>query len=91
MTAVDAGRRSLGIHREDDKRYASTLCPLPTYSERLNEDSSLKNTSKGQAAKKMKLFAVKANFNKLLDVARETYRENQADITAREQVLSRRG
>ncbi|CAD6586978.1 MAG: MutS protein msh4, partial [Tremellales sp. Tagirdzhanova-0007] len=50
----------------------------------LNDDFSLKRSSKGQIAKTARLYAVKADCNRLLDVARETYKENIEDILALE-------
>ncbi|KAI9510622.1 muts domain V-domain-containing protein [Russula earlei] len=49
-------------------------------SESLNEDASLQKT--GIGAINARVYAVKANFNPLLDVARETYKENVGDIHA---------
>ncbi|KAI0005291.1 muts domain V-domain-containing protein [Russula compacta] len=47
-------------------------------SESLNEDASLLKT--GIGAINARVYAVKANCNPLLDVARETYKENVGDI-----------
>lgn len=50
--------------------------------ERINDEASL-GTGKGtkrQMSKNSKLYAVKSNFNQLLDVARATHAENVADI-----------
>ncbi|KAH9982044.1 muts domain V-domain-containing protein [Lactifluus volemus] len=49
-------------------------------SESLNEDASLQKT--GLAAINARVYAVKANCNPLLDVARETFKENVGDIQA---------
>ncbi|KAI9437019.1 muts domain V-domain-containing protein [Lactarius indigo] len=49
-------------------------------SESLNEGASLQKT--GIAAVNARVYAVKANCNPLLDVARETYKENVGDIHA---------
>ncbi|KAI9452181.1 muts domain V-domain-containing protein [Lactarius psammicola] len=49
-------------------------------SESLNEGASLQKT--GIAAVNARVYAVKANRNPLLDVARETYKENVGDIHA---------
>ncbi|KAI0271729.1 muts domain V-domain-containing protein [Gloeopeniophorella convolvens] len=46
----------------------------------LNEDASLQKT--GLGAVNARVYAVKANCNPLLDVARETYKENVGDIHA---------
>ncbi|KAF9261928.1 hypothetical protein L218DRAFT_980745 [Marasmius fiardii PR-910] len=52
----------------------------------LNEDS---NPAKcGIAATNAKVYAVKANYNRLLDVARETYKENVGDIYTYNNTLS---
>ncbi|KAF8266638.1 muts domain V-domain-containing protein [Lactarius quietus] len=48
--------------------------------ERLNEGASPQKT--GIAAVNARVYAVKANFNPLLDVARGTYKENVGDIHA---------
>lgn len=40
--------------------------------------------SKRQTAKNTKLYAIKSNYNQLLDLARSTYQENVADIMERE-------
>jgi len=42
----------------------------------------------GLAAVNARVYAVKANLNRLLDVARETYKENIADIYQLNRVLS---
>ncbi|RSH83103.1 MutS protein msh4 [Apiotrichum porosum] len=50
--------------------------------QRINDEASL-GTGKGtkrQMSKNSKLYAVKSNFNQLLDVARATHAENVADI-----------
>ncbi|KAF5361637.1 hypothetical protein D9758_007277 [Tetrapyrgos nigripes] len=44
----------------------------------LNEDTS--TVKHGIAAVNARVYAVKANYNRLLDVARETYKENVGDI-----------
>ncbi|KAJ4485332.1 muts domain V-domain-containing protein [Lentinula aciculospora] len=44
----------------------------------LNEDTA--PTKHGIAAVNARVYAVKANYNRLLDVARETYKENVGDI-----------
>ncbi|KAF9074002.1 muts domain V-domain-containing protein [Rhodocollybia butyracea] len=44
----------------------------------LNEDTA--PTKHGIAAVNSRVYAVKANYNRLLDVARETYKENVGDI-----------
>ncbi|KAE9397228.1 hypothetical protein BT96DRAFT_860285 [Gymnopus androsaceus JB14] len=44
----------------------------------LNEDTT--PTKHGIAAVNARVYAVKANYNRLLDVARETYKENVGDI-----------
>ena len=54
-----------------------------TFQGSLNDESRLKCSTKGQVAKSAKLYAVKANCNRLLDVARETYKENIEDILNR--------
>ncbi|KAJ3723913.1 muts domain V-domain-containing protein [Lentinula raphanica] len=48
--------------------------------ESLNEDTA--PTKNGIAAVNARVYAVKANYNRLLDVARETYKENVGDIYA---------
>ncbi|KAI0735804.1 muts domain V-domain-containing protein [Earliella scabrosa] len=48
--------------------------------ESLNEEAT--PASGGLAAVNARVYAVKANFNRLLDVARETYKENVGDIYA---------
>ncbi|THV01237.1 hypothetical protein K435DRAFT_750386 [Dendrothele bispora CBS 962.96] len=52
----------------------------------LNEDTSLVKT--GIAAANARVYAVKANYNRLLDVARETYKENVGDIYTLNSTLS---
>ncbi|KAJ7270710.1 muts domain V-domain-containing protein [Mycena haematopus] len=52
----------------------------------LNEDSA--PAKGGIAAVNARVYAVKANCNKLLDVARETYKENVGDIFALNRTLS---
>ncbi|PIL30772.1 hypothetical protein GSI_06940 [Ganoderma sinense ZZ0214-1] len=47
---------------------------------RLNEETTL--AKGGLHAVNARVYAVKANFNRLLDVARETYKENVGDIYA---------
>ncbi|KAL1664819.1 DNA mismatch repair protein MutS [Schizophyllum commune] len=54
--------------------------------ERLNEDST--PSKGGIAAVNARVYAVKANCNRLLDVARETYRENIGDIFHLNRTLS---
>ncbi|KAL1749149.1 muts domain V-domain-containing protein [Schizophyllum fasciatum] len=54
--------------------------------ERLNEDST--PSKGGIAAVNARVYAVKANCNRLLDVARETYRENVGDIFHLNRTLS---
>ncbi|ORY32842.1 DNA mismatch repair protein MutS [Naematelia encephala] len=46
----------------------------------LNDDSTLKRSSTGTVAKQAKLYAVKAEYNALLDIARRTLGENTQDI-----------
>ncbi|KAF8588523.1 hypothetical protein K439DRAFT_1406319 [Ramaria rubella] len=48
-------------------------------SENLNEDAA-SNKRSGLGAVNVRVYAVKASINRLLDVARETYRENVGDI-----------
>ncbi|PPQ98977.1 hypothetical protein CVT24_003473 [Panaeolus cyanescens] len=52
----------------------------------LNEESA--QPKGGLAAVNARVYAVKANCNRLLDVARETYKENVADIHQLNRVLS---
>jgi len=40
--------------------------------------------SKRQAAKTTRMYAIREHCNPLLDIARDTYRENEADIMERE-------
>ncbi|KAJ6630078.1 muts domain V-domain-containing protein [Mycena sp. CBHHK59/15] len=54
--------------------------------ESLNEDGAL--AKGGIAAVNARVYAVKANCNRLLDVARETYKENVGDIFALNRTLS---
>lgn len=54
--------------------------------ERLNEDST--PSKGGIGAVNARVYAVKANCNRLLDVARETYRENVGDIFHLNRTLS---
>jgi DNA mismatch repair protein MSH4 len=49
----------------------------------LNNDACA-TKGKAQNVKATRIYAVRANFNKLLDVARETYKENIDDIHQRE-------
>ncbi|KAI0044058.1 hypothetical protein FA95DRAFT_1497685 [Auriscalpium vulgare] len=51
----------------------------------LNEDAALQKT--GIGAVNARVYAVKANCNPLLDVARETYKENVGDIQALHRAL----
>lgn len=46
----------------------------------LKDDAALRKSSKNQAARQVKLFAVREEILPLLDVARQTFRENDADI-----------
>ncbi|CAA7267689.1 unnamed protein product [Cyclocybe aegerita] len=55
-------------------------------SERLNEESAA--SKGGLAAVNARVYAVRANCNRLLDVARETYKENVGDIYHLNRVLS---
>jgi hypothetical protein len=48
--------------------------------DRLSDDANLKRSAKGATAKNAKLHAVKVGVNKLLDVARNTHKENMDDI-----------
>ncbi|KAK7468350.1 MutS protein msh4 [Stygiomarasmius scandens] len=52
----------------------------------LNEDTS--PTKNGIAAVNARVYAVKANYNRLLDVARETYKENVGDIYSLNNMLT---
>ncbi|KAK1231370.1 MutS protein msh4 [Marasmius sp. AFHP31] len=52
----------------------------------LNEDSI--SAKHGIAATNARVYAVKANYNRLLDVARETYKENVGDIYTLNTTLS---
>ncbi|KAL0068031.1 MutS protein msh4 [Marasmius tenuissimus] len=52
----------------------------------LNEDSI--SAKHGIAATNTRVYAVKANYNRLLDVARETYKENVGDIYTLNTTLS---
>ncbi|KAJ7791566.1 hypothetical protein B0H14DRAFT_3500262 [Mycena olivaceomarginata] len=53
----------------------------------LNEDEEAPAKG-GIAAVNARVYAVKANYNRLLDVARETYKENVSDIFALNRTLS---
>ncbi|TCD71448.1 MutS protein msh4 [Steccherinum ochraceum] len=53
----------------------------------LNEDA-INPKGGGLAAATTRVYAVKANFNHLLDIARETYKENISDIFSLNQELS---
>ncbi|PCH33162.1 hypothetical protein WOLCODRAFT_93032 [Wolfiporia cocos MD-104 SS10] len=55
-------------------------------SETLNEEAA--PTKGGLNAVNARVYAVKANYNRLLDVARETYKENVGDIFALNRELS---
>jgi hypothetical protein len=48
--------------------------------EQLSDEANLERSSKGATAKNAKLHAVKSGVHKLLDVARNTYKENMEDI-----------
>lgn len=66
-----------------DERIANIKC-LITRS--LNEDTL--PSKHGIGAVNARVYAVKANYNRLLDVARETYKENVGDIYALNTTLS---
>lgn len=54
--------------------------------ERISNEASLADNKKGprrQMQKRSRLYAVKSNFNQLLDLARSTYEENVQDIVER--------
>ncbi|KAF9505616.1 hypothetical protein BS47DRAFT_1322283 [Hydnum rufescens UP504] len=53
----------------------------------LNDDATLGKKT-GLPAANSKVYAVKANFNRMLDVARETYKENVSDIFELNRTLS---
>ncbi|KAG8977624.1 MutS protein msh4 [Tulasnella sp. 425] len=46
----------------------------------LNQDANVAKGSAGLASLNSRVFAVRANYDRLLDVARETYKENVGDI-----------
>ena len=52
---------------------------MSVLSECLN-DNACSTKGKAQNVKATRIYAVRANFNKMLDVARETYKENIEDI-----------
>ncbi|EJU01521.1 hypothetical protein DACRYDRAFT_89247 [Dacryopinax primogenitus] len=54
--------------------------------EALNEDAGI--AKNGVHNKNMKVYAVKANYNRLLDVARETYKEDITEVYALHQRIS---
>lgn len=57
-------------------------CDLPfahVPSECFNDDVSA-HTAKGQSRAAVKVYAVRADYNQLLDIARQTHKENVADI-----------
>ncbi|KAG8921608.1 MutS protein msh4 [Tulasnella sp. 408] len=49
-------------------------------SDTLNQDANVAKGLAGLASLNSKVFAVRANYDRLLDVARETYKENVGDI-----------
>jgi hypothetical protein len=54
-----------------------------TIERHLRDEAVLRKSSKSHAARQVKLFAVREEILPLLDVARQTYRENDVDIQAR--------
>ncbi len=70
----------IGDSIESKSSDAPVLCLTWTRAETLNEDHGLKPRTTGHAVKMAKLYAVRAEFNGLLDIARSTYKENVADI-----------
>jgi hypothetical protein len=65
---------------EGSTRSWNVLTASPTARITIEATLGHSKVSKGQMAKNAKLFAVKENFNSLLDLARSTYQENVADI-----------
>ncbi|KAK0475108.1 muts domain V-domain-containing protein, partial [Armillaria novae-zelandiae] len=66
-----------------DERIANIECLI---TKSLNEDTL--PSKHGIGAVNARVYAVKANYNRLLDVARETYKENVGDIYALNTALS---
>ncbi|KAG9014981.1 MutS protein msh4 [Tulasnella sp. JGI-2019a] len=57
-------------------------------SDALNEEATFAKGSTGLAIVNAKVYAVRANYDRLLDVARETYKENISDIMDHERSLA---
>ncbi|KAK0232710.1 muts domain V-domain-containing protein [Armillaria fumosa] len=82
-----AGRKShllrIVCDMVSDERIANIECLI---TKSLNEDTL--PSKHGIGAVNARVYAVKANYNRLLDVARETYKENVGDIYALNTTLS---